>query len=69
MATVSEQLKSAIRSFGTGTAYAAAKASGVPVGAVQRFLDGERGLHSDSVDKLCKALRLELVEKAGRKRG
>lgn len=58
--TVSDQLKAAIRAFGSGTAYAAAKASGVPVAGIQRFLNGERELRTDSVDRLCKALGLEL---------
>jgi hypothetical protein len=58
MATVCETLKAAIRANGSG--YAAAKASGVNVSAVLRFLNGERDLKGQSIDKLCAALGLEL---------
>jgi plasmid maintenance system antidote protein VapI len=71
--TISDQLRSAIRSYGTGTAYAASKASGVAVDSIQRFLDGDRDLRLESAARLCEALGLELratignAKKAARK--
>lgn len=57
--TISEQLKSAISEYGD-TPYALAKASGVSQAALSRFINGERGLTLDSVEKLCEVLGLEL---------
>ena len=56
--SISEQLKAAVEA--NGTAYRAAKESGVEVSAVQRFLNGERDLRLASAAKLCEALGLEL---------
>ncbi len=56
---VSKGLREAINERGL-TAYAAAKRSGVSVGAIQRFLNEERGLNLATVDKLADALGLSL---------
>jgi hypothetical protein len=42
------------------TAYAAAKRAGVSVDAVQRFLNGQRGLNLATADKLAASLGLTL---------
>lgn len=57
--TVSEAIREAIRAQEL-TAYAVAKRAGVSVDAVQRFLNGERGLTLATVDKVAVALGLEL---------
>jgi len=57
--TISKVLLNTIRERRL-TAYAAAKSSGVSVDAVQRFLNGERGLNLATVDKLAAALQLTL---------
>ena len=49
------------------TAYAVAKAAGVDVRLVQRFLDHERDIRLETADKLARALGLRLVEVAPRK--
>lgn len=36
------------------------RASGVSAGQLSRFLRGERNLTSEAIDKICRALRLEL---------
>jgi transcriptional regulator with XRE-family HTH domain len=59
--TISEQLREVIRRRKV-TAYKVAKDAGVSHTIVQRFLDGDRGLKLDSVDKLARALRLRLTE-------
>jgi transcriptional regulator with XRE-family HTH domain len=58
-APISKALRSTIHERRL-TAYAAAKSSGVSVDAVQRFLNGERGLTLATVDKLAGALNLTL---------
>lgn len=45
------------------TAYALAKLAGLDPGVVKRFVDGKRGLTSDSVDRLLAALELRIVPK------
>ncbi len=49
------------------TAYAVAKAAGVDVRLVQRFLDQERDIRLETADKIARALGLRLVEGATRK--
>jgi plasmid maintenance system antidote protein VapI len=58
-AAISKVLRNTIRERRL-TAYAAAKASGASVDAVQRFLNEERGLTLATVDKLAAALDLTL---------
>lgn len=58
---VSRALRESIRKQGL-TAYAAAKRAGVSVDAVQRFMNAERGLNLNTVDKLADALELTLCE-------
>jgi transcriptional regulator with XRE-family HTH domain len=58
--SLSDQLREIIRS--RGTAYATAKAAGVDPGVVSRFLNGERGITSDTLDRIALALNLRLVE-------
>lgn len=60
---ISRVLRKAIREQGL-TAYAAAKHAGVSVDAVQRFLNDERGLTLETVDKLASALQLTLCDDA-----
>jgi plasmid maintenance system antidote protein VapI len=55
--TISQALRDTIRQRGL-TAYAAAKQAGVSVDAVQRFLNGQRGLTLATADKLAVALGL-----------
>ncbi len=62
MATASDTLKEIIRARGI-TAYSLAKMSGASVDAIQRFLNGERGLSTQTFDKLAEALGLALVER------
>jgi len=56
---VSEQLRQAIRSSGQSLCQIAA-ASGTDDGQLSRFMRGERGLVTDSVDRVCSYLGLEL---------
>lgn len=56
--SIAEQLRAAIEA--SGTAYRAAKDSGVDVTIVQRFLNGERDLRLATAARLCEALGLEL---------
>lgn len=57
--SVSRALRTAIRDRQM-TAYATAKQAGVSVDAVQRFLNEERGLNLETVDKLAQSLDLTL---------
>lgn len=57
--TISETIRETIRARGL-TAYAVAKSAAVSVDAVQRFLNGERGLSLATADKVAAALGLEL---------
>ena len=58
---ISEQLREVIQRRGL-TAYKVAKDAGVSHTIVQRFLEGDRGLKLDSVDKIARSLRLRLME-------
>ena len=62
-----DQLRRAIRESGM-TAYRLSALSRVNVGAMSRFLSGERGLSLDAVDRLVEVLDLELrPRRKGRK--
>ncbi len=65
--SVSHQLREAIEADDR-TAYALGRDAAVDPGVIQRFLNRERGLTLDTVDKLALALGLRLVE-TGRTRG
>lgn len=64
---VSSQLREAILANGQ-TAYRLGQLAEVNPGMIQRFLNGERGLTSDTIDRLSLAIGLRLVE-TGRGRG
>ncbi len=64
---VSHQLRESIADDGR-TAYALGKAAGVDAGMIQRFVNRERGLTLETVDRLALALGMRLVE-TGRGRG
>jgi hypothetical protein len=65
--SVSHRLRKAILAEGS-TAYALGRRARVDPGMIQRFVNGERGLALDSVDRVALALGLRLVE-AARGRG
>lgn len=44
-----------------GSLFALAKATGVQESSLSRFMSGESGLSLDSVEALCKVLKLELT--------
>jgi plasmid maintenance system antidote protein VapI len=56
--SVSDQLKSAIRAY--GTVYRLAQDSGIAQPVINRFVNGERDLKLATVDKLAQHLGLEL---------
>jgi hypothetical protein len=58
--TFSDQLRSIIRRDGR-TIYAIETAAGVPRGGVGRFLSGERGLTTETLDKLAGVLNFRVV--------
>jgi plasmid maintenance system antidote protein VapI len=58
---ISRALRETIRKRGL-TAYATAKQAGVSVDAVQRFINDQRGLNLETVDKLANSLDLKLCE-------
>ena len=58
---VSHALRKTIRQRGL-TAYATAKQAGVSVDAVQRFMNDERGLTLETVDKIADSLDLTLCD-------
>ncbi len=61
--TVTEQLRNTIEKSGL-THYRIGKMSGVPPNVLDRFISCERRcLRSDTVDRLCEALGLELKPK------
>jgi transcriptional regulator with XRE-family HTH domain len=60
---ISDQLRKAtqVAAFGPGMSNRElARQAGVPEGAISRFLSGERGLNLETIDKLCRVLRVEL---------
>lgn len=63
----SDELRSLIETSGM-TRYELAKLSGVQQSALGRFMRSERGLTTDSVDRLAEALGLELRRRSATKR-
>jgi plasmid maintenance system antidote protein VapI len=59
---MSEQLKAAIRTSDL-THYEIAKRAGIAASAIGRFISGERGLTTDSCDRICRVLNLALVKR------
>jgi transcriptional regulator with XRE-family HTH domain len=57
--TVSEQLRRFVRERGESLA-CVGRHTGVHHGALSRFLRGERGLSTRSLDRLCRYLGIEL---------
>jgi hypothetical protein len=66
MKTISQALHEAVEKSAE-TPHAIAKASGVPVPSLHRFLTGERGLTLESADKLAAYLGFELTPRKARK--
>ena len=61
--TVTEQLRNTIEKSGL-THYRIGKMSSVPPNVLDRFINGQRKcLRSDTIDRLCEALGLELKPK------
>jgi plasmid maintenance system antidote protein VapI len=60
--TVSETLREAIRESGMSL-YRLAKDSGIGYSILWRFLEGERQLTTDTVDRLCDFLGCNLVKR------
>ena len=58
--SVTEQLKEAIRGY--GTVYRVAADTDVEQAALHRFMSGERGLHLSTVDKLCEFFGMKLTK-------
>jgi len=65
---LSDQLREVIGSRGL-TAYGLGKKAGVDPGVIQRFLNRERDVRLETVDRLAAALGLRLVEVARRGKG
>ncbi len=65
---LSNQLREVIGSRGL-TAYGLGKEAGVDPGVIQRFLNRERDVRLETVDRLAAALGLRLVEVARRGKG
>jgi len=59
--SVTDQLRQAIRA--NGSANRLAEDSGIAQSVISRFLSGERGLSSETVDRLAEYLGLELQPK------
>ena len=57
--TVSQQLKTVIDGYGSQNRLA--KDSGVRQQTIQRFMSGARGLHVDTVDRLCEFFDMRLT--------
>jgi plasmid maintenance system antidote protein VapI len=65
--TVSEVIRDALRSSDESLRQIGARAD-VDVGRLSRFVRGQRRLTTDAVDRLCKALGLQLVSSKRKKR-
>ena len=65
--TASDVLRDALRSSDESLRQIAKRAD-VDNGRLSRFVRGERGLTTDAVDRLCKALGLQLVSSKRKKR-
>lgn len=63
--TISDQLRDAINDSGLSVR-ALGKLADVDDGMIHRFLSGERGLTTPTLDKLCRALGLRLTESGRR---
>lgn len=61
----SEQIREAIQDADE-TRYAIAKATGIAESALSRFMSGERGLTTETLDKLAEHLGLEVVKRKRR---
>jgi hypothetical protein len=59
MATVTDTLRKAVERCGQ-TRYRIGKATGIPASVLSRFVAKGGGLRSESIDKLCTYLGLEL---------
>lgn len=59
--SLTDVLRRAIVDYKEGTASVIARDAGVSVDAVQRFLDGERGLTLETSDKIARAMGYRLV--------
>ena len=59
--TISDQLRQLIQARGL-TAYRVAKGADLDTSSIHRFLSGERGLTSDSMDAVCQFLGVSLWE-------
>ena len=57
--SITEQLKEAIRNY--GSQYAVARDSGVSQPSIQRFMVGERDLYLATADKLCEFFGMHLT--------
>jgi len=66
--TFSDQLRQAIRQSGQSL-YEIAKRVEVDNGVLYRFMSGERGLTTKTVDRLCAYLGLELRRRPGKDGG
>ena len=64
--TISEQLRKAITASGLSRCEIA-KQSGIEQSALSRFMSGERGLSTSTLDKLADALGLEVVSRGPKK--
>jgi len=64
--SVSDQLRKAIRAY--GTVYRLAQDSGIAQPVINRFVNGDRDLKLATVDRLAKHLGLELRSKRRPKR-
>ena len=65
--TVSEVIRDALRSSDESLRRIGASAD-VDVGRLSRFVRGQRRLTTDAVDRLCKALGLQLVSSKRKRR-
>jgi hypothetical protein len=61
MKTITKVLQEAMKAY--GSVYRVAKDSGIHEAQLQRFANGERGLHSKAIDKLAAFFGLELQPK------
>ena len=66
--SLSEQIRRAIESS-SQSHYRICKEAGVDKATLSRFMTGERGLTSQSMDRLADYLGLELCEQNGRAKG
>ena len=65
--SLSEQLREAIRSY--GSVYAVARDSGVSQSALQRFVTEERDVYLETADRLAEFFDLELKPRTKQRKG